>query len=627
MTTSYYYNNTIPNSGFNQYNTGNSLYYYTIGNSQDNLGVIQSKYSTVSVQKQKSQYYNPYAFEGNNIRLKASPNIVPIANSNAYSIVNERSNINQYLYPNNYQQRLSNTKNVANYFYNLETIPKYETKTEVMNFPNFNSYGIKVSPQITIQRSTSPITPIQRMNSGNSNSPKTMENIRNNVNIYSPVMSPSITYNDHNNDETINNNNQLINNEKFENEKNLFNNNNTDIIAEDNDYARKKQEINDAFSNTNFQISNNKRPTDKQLASSVNFPSQFLTMKKNDENPSNYHQSNDNNNQIINNNMRYSVPQKINPEYQLAQFSSPIKKKENISQYFSPQKGIENLSKFILPRKGLLKINGEIMNDNSLKEFYREMKGGIVESYAYYEDSNSGYRNYMEDKAKSIENLKGDQNKILFCLFDGHGGGEVSNYLQNYFGQYMKQIIPFKNLLLDFKNLFKSIDEKVKLLNASGAGSTATIAYIERQNGKRILYVANIGDTRCVLVQKNGVRRMTYDDRVDDKREYDRIIKQGGIIFNERIYGQLMLSRCFGDWNIKEYGVIVEPHISRTQLSEGDSYLIIASDGVWDVINDEECLRLTQSNSNTLQICKNIVVESLNRGSQDNISCFVIKLN
>ena len=76
----------------------------------------------------------------------------------------------------------------------------------------------------------------------------------------------------------------------------------------------------------------------------------------------------------------------------------------------------------------------------------------------------------MEDKAKSIENLKGDQNKILFCLFDGHGGGEVSSYLQNYFGQYMKQIIPFKNFLLDFKNLFKSIDEKVKLLNASGAG-------------------------------------------------------------------------------------------------------------------------------------------------------------
>jgi hypothetical protein len=165
-----------------------------------------------------------------------------------------------------------------------------------------------------------------------------MENIQNNVNFYSPVMSPPITYNDHNNDEAINSNNQLINNEKFENENSLFNNNNTDIIAEDNDYARKKQEINDAFSNTNFQISNNKRPTDKQLASSVNFPNQFLTMKKNDENPSNFHQSNDNNNQIINNNMRYSVPQKINPEYQLAQFSSPIKKKKIYRSIFHLKK-------------------------------------------------------------------------------------------------------------------------------------------------------------------------------------------------------------------------------------------------------------------------------------------------
>ena len=624
MTTGYNYNNFIPDSVHNRYNTGNTLYYYTIGNNQDNFGVEQSKYSTVTVKKSKTQYYNPYTVGGNNIRLKASPNLAPTANTNSYSIVNERRNSDNFLYPNNYQQRLSNTKSVINYSYSAEKIPNYSTKTAVMNFPNFNSYGIKASPQIRSKTTDSPHVTIPEMNSGNSNNQK---NIQNNVNIYNPVISPSITNNDQNNIGIINNNNLLINNEKFENEKLLFVNKSTDITAKDNDYARKTQEINDAFSNTHIQISNNERPTNKQLTSGAYFPNKFLTININNNNLSNFHQSNDNNNQIINNNMRYSVPQKINTEHQSALLSTPVKKKENIAKFITPQKELEKLSKFISHRKGLLKINGEIINDNSLKEFYREMKGGIVESYAYYEDSNSEFRDYMEDKGKSIENLKGDQNKILFCLFDGHGGEEVSNFLQNYFGQYLKQIIPFKNFLLDFKNLFKSLDEKVKLLDVSEAGSTATIAYIERQNGKRILYVANIGDTRCVLVRKFGVKRMTYDDRVDDKKEYDRIIKQGGIIYNERIYGQLMLSRCFGDWNIKEYGVIVEPHISKAELTNEDLYLIIATDGVWDVIEDEECLRLTQSNSNTFQICKNIVVESLNRGSQDNISCFVIKLN
>ena len=46
MTTRYYYNNIIPNTGFNRYNTSKELYYYAIGNNQDNFGVTQSKYSS-----------------------------------------------------------------------------------------------------------------------------------------------------------------------------------------------------------------------------------------------------------------------------------------------------------------------------------------------------------------------------------------------------------------------------------------------------------------------------------------------------------------------------------------------------------------------------------------------------
>ena len=596
MTSSYYFNNIIPNSGYNNYNTtGNPLYYYTIGNNQDNFGVTQSKYSTITAKKPKTQYYNQYTVGGNNMRIKLSPNVIP--QSNAYNIVTERRT-NNFIYPNNYQQKL-------NYAYSAEKVPKYSTKTTGMNFHNFNNYGM-ASPKITIQRPTSPQVTIQRMNSGSSNISPNLENIQNNVNLYSPVMSPSPISNDNQNSD------EIINNEKFENEEQIFNNN-TNITPEDINFVQKTQEINDAFLNTQIQLTNDSRPSNNQLLSSAHFPNKTLNININNDDLSKYLQSN-NNNQILSNTTRYSYQQKKNTEYQSPpNFSTPKKK--------------ETLAHIISPRKGLLKINGEIINDNSLKEFYREMKGGIVESYAYYEDSNSAYREYMEDKGKSIENFKGDQNKILFCIFDGHGGGEVSTYLQVYFGQYMKQIIPFKHFPIDFKNLFKALDQKVKSLDAPQAGATATIAYIERVNGKRILYVANVGDSRCVLVKKNRVIRMSYDDRVDDNKEHNRIIKQGGVIYNERIYGQLMLSRCFGDWNIKEYGVIVEPHISKTEITDEDSYLIIASDGVWDAIKDEECLGLTKTNRNTFEICKNIVAEALNRGSQDNISCFVIKLN
>ena len=120
--------------------------------------------------------------------------------------------------------------------------------------------------------------------------------------------------------------------------------------------------------------------------------------------------------------------------------------------------------------------------------------------------------------------------------------------------------------------------------------------------------------------------RLSYDDRVDDPTERARIIKQGGFIFNERVMGSLMLSRSFGDWDIKNFGVIVEPHITKVDITDDDLFIIIASDGVWDVIKDGDCLALTQTNIDTLEICKNIVVDALSKNSQDNLSCFVVRL-
>ena len=268
--------------------------------------------------------------------------------------------------------------------------------------------------------------------------------------------------------------------------------------------------------------------------------------------------------------------------------------------------------------------NGEIISNSDAKEYYRESKNGLVKSYAYFQDQNAGNRDYMEDQGKVVENLEGDPNKMLFCLFDGHGGGQVSKFLQENFYKYLKNYLPFKNYFRGFYNLFKLLDEEIKMLNVPQVGSTATIVFIEKKDGKKFLYCVNAGDSRCVLVSKKRIMRMSYDDRVEDPKEKKRILQQGGIIHSGRIYGSLMLSRSFGDWLIKSYGVIVDPHITKIELTDDHLYLIIASDGLWDAIKDEECRILCETNNNTLEICKNFVVESLKRGSQDNISCFII---
>ena len=258
---------------------------------------------------------------------------------------------------------------------------------------------------------------------------------------------------------------------------------------------------------------------------------------------------------------------------------------------------------------------------------YNETGCSAVIEYAYKEDPNSRFRGYMEDKGKAIDCFNNNPNDALFCLFDGHGGGEVSKYLQENFANEFKSVLPSNNIESTLISLFQSVDEKIKQSNFFTVGSTACVVYITKEGNQRILYCANIGDTRCTLVTSFQSKRLSYDDRASDKNEYTRITNSGGIVFAGRVYGQLMLSRAFGDWELKPYGVINVPHVVRMPIEENDKYLIIASDGIWDVFQDEDMYTMSKEVKSADEFCKNIIKEGLQRGTMDNISCFVVKLN
>ena len=404
------------------------------------------------------------------------------------------------------------------------------------------------------------------------------------------------------------NDEQITNNEKHAKVTKLNQNEiskNNDMDHYDNLNIYEEYENIDNYIDNN-QIDIEKSPKETLIMNNNNFRNQFShsahlpnTSQKLDLDSNNYFE-NDTNNYDLNN-----ISEKIFTETE-----------NKISE---DQAQTENISPF-------LTINGELISNSNCKEYYRQTDTAPVTSYGYSQNQNA--RNYMEDEGKVIENFNGDPNKILFCLFDGHGGGQVSKFLQDNFGKYMKKILNYKNLISGFSYLFKTVDEEIKLLNCPNVGSTATIVYIvkKKDTNKRILYCVNVGDSRCVMVNRNGVYRLSYDDRVRDPKESERINKNGGIIVNNRIYGQLMLSRSFGDWRIKDVGVIVDPHVTKYEITNNDLYCILASDGIWDVIKDEECSILETMYENTGEMSKKIISECLKRKSLDNLSCFVISL-
>ena len=152
-----------------------------------------------------------------------------------------------------------------------------------------------------------------------------------------------------------------------------------------------------------------------------------------------------------------------------------------------------------------------------------------------------------------------------------------------------------------------------------------------------MVYCSNVGDTRCTFFSKKTIERLSYDHRADDPKEKQRIINNGGIVMNKRVMGQLMLSRAFGDFELKSFGVKCEPYITRKEISnqDKDQFLVIASDGIWDVISEgdvQDYISFELSSPNEAKnvsyvLCEKLIQVALSRGAWDNLSVFVVKLN
>lgn len=257
-----------------------------------------------------------------------------------------------------------------------------------------------------------------------------------------------------------------------------------------------------------------------------------------------------------------------------------------------------------------------------------------VREYAYKEERNPLYRPAMEDFCKIIDRFMGDPGRGLFTLYDGHGGAEPVKYVKDRMPEvFTKFLKDTNNIEKAFIFSFQKVDDELKVLSDSeNAGTTACIVYISRENDiivgcKRSLFCANVGDTRCILISSNEVKRLSYDHKCIDEPEANRIRKVGGVVFNGRMFGQLALSRALGDHAMKKHGVIATPCVIKHTISDRDKWVVMCSDGVWDVLTDNDIFDLSLNCYNADELSDLIVRKAIDNGSRDNISCITIKLN
>ena len=248
-------------------------------------------------------------------------------------------------------------------------------------------------------------------------------------------------------------------------------------------------------------------------------------------------------------------------------------------------------------------------------------KNTPIKSFSYQEDKNLKYRQSMEDTGVMIPDLTSNYKINLFCIFDGHGGSDVVNFVKERLPQLIKQkltnIVPVKEAL---NESFQKIDEELKFYDSDYTGSTATIIVICDNK----IYCGNVGDSKGYIINDTNCIQITTDHKCTNEEEGNRIINSGGKIIKNRVMGQLILSRTLGDLYVKKYGVISTPSITINDVKDNIKFCVIASDGVWDVIDDTSLLEMSKNFKNADSFSKEIVKQSLAKGSKDNISCIVI---
>ncbi|OCH84684.1 protein serine/threonine phosphatase 2C [Obba rivulosa] len=141
---------------------------------------------------------------------------------------------------------------------------------------------------------------------------------------------------------------------------------------------------------------------------------------------------------------------------------------------------------------------------------------------------------------------------------------------------------------------------------------------------RRVLYCANAGDARGVLCRAGRGIRLTYDHKGSDKQEAKRIMDAGGFVMSGRVNGVLAVTRSLGDSSMKEY-VVGAPYTTETELSEEDEFLILACDGLWDVIEDQKAVELVRGIVDPSKAAQFLLEHAYENYSTDNVTVLVVR--
>ncbi|CAN4105175.1 unnamed protein product [Withania somnifera] len=254
----------------------------------------------------------------------------------------------------------------------------------------------------------------------------------------------------------------------------------------------------------------------------------------------------------------------------------------------------------------------------------------------------------------------------FFGAYDGHGGSQVANYCRDRIHAVLAEELETLTMnLIDesirqscqehwnraFTNCFLKVDAEIgggaghEPVAPETVGSTAVVAIVCSSH----IIVANCGDSRAVLCRGKEPMALSVDHKPNREDEYERIEAAGGKVIQwngHRVFGVLAMSRSIGDKYLKPW-IIPDPEVTFIPRTKDDECLILASDGLWDVMTNEEVCDMARKRilmwhkkyGATLPVVRGEGIDpaaqaaaewlsnrALQKGSKDNITVIVVDL-
>ncbi|XP_065863723.1 probable protein phosphatase 2C 41 [Euphorbia lathyris] len=288
----------------------------------------------------------------------------------------------------------------------------------------------------------------------------------------------------------------------------------------------------------------------------------------------------------------------------------------------------------------------EAMANDARKKELMLSSSGIVNSNNSHNFasvcSQRGQKGINQDRLLVWEEF-GCQEDMIFCgIFDGHGawGHVVAKRVRESVASSLlcnwQETLAMKSPQIELDDHFDiwkhsylktyaAVDLDLKLNPQLGSFSSGTTALTMIKQGDHLV-IANVGDSRAVLATASDDDgrlipiQLTVDFKPNLPQEAERITQSKGRVFclndepgvyrvwmpNGKRPG-LALSRAFGDYCVKDFGLISIPDVTHRTITTRDQFVILATDGLWDVISNKEAIEIVSSTPKRKKSAKRLV--------------------